>query len=99
MLKEYCARFETFARAVNLCNKSGEYPTVISVEADPEDKTVQIITVQGDGLSLPLPVALDKEIRQLERHLGGFVADLGFGETTNEARFVLIPKEGKYENL
>lgn len=93
-------RFDHFAREAGLCNAKGEYPAVVSVLPDPNNKVAQIITVQGGGLSLPLPVALNKEVRQLERHLGGEVFDISYGETTAQTQFKFKARgEGRHENL
>lgn len=92
-------RFDNFAREVGLCDAKGVYPTVVSVIPDPDNKAGQIITVQGGGLSLPLPVALDKEIGALQHYLGE-IYDLSFGDDTTQARFGVLPKKGGgHENL
>lgn len=78
---------------VDLRNESGKYPTVMSVVADPDNKAVKI-TVQGSGFSLPLPVALDNEVRQLEKHMKGCVFDISFGSQTTQAQFNIKFMEG-----
>lgn len=93
-------RFDNFIREIGLCNAKGEYPAVVSAIPDPDNKAGQIITVQGGGLPLPLPVSLDKEIESLQHHLGGVVYNLSFGEDTTQARFGLLPKKGgSHESL
>lgn len=94
-------RFEKFARECGLCNERGEYPTVVSVVPDSDKKEeAYIITVLDSGVSQPLPIALDKEIKCLQHHLGGIVYDLSFSEDTTQARFGLLLKKGEpHENL
>lgn len=100
MKEEYSRRFAAFAREVGLCTAEGKYPAVVSVIPDPDKENAQIITVQGGGFPLPLPVALDKEIEPLQHHLGGIVYDLSFGENAKQAQFGLLPKKGDpHENL
>lgn len=100
MKEDYSHRFAVFARKVGLCGVNGEHPAVVSVIPDPDNKSAQIVTVQGGGLSLPLPVALDQEVQRLQHHLGGIVYDLSFGDDTTQARFGVLPKKGEpYENL
>lgn len=88
MLEEYSARWAAFVRAAQLRGENGGYPTLVSACPAPDRDNALALTVKNVS-----PPELDQAVVQLQEYLDGIVADLGFGETTDETRFLLIPNE------
>lgn len=93
MLEEYSTRWAAFVRAAELRGEDGEYPTLVSVCSAPDRDNALALTAKNVS-----PLELDQTVVQLQECLDGIVADLSFGKTTSEARFLLIPNEGGRTN-
>ncbi|MFG6374191.1 MAG: hypothetical protein K1W04_08695 [Oscillospiraceae bacterium] len=88
MLEEYDTRWATFVRAAELRGENGGYPTLVLACPAPDRDNALALTVKNVS-----PPELDQVVVQLQEYLDGIVADLSFGETINETRFLLIPSE------